>query len=119
MLVGAHRHRAGRRLDEAVEQRRGTGAAEVEQLQPQLVLPRAQVLGEVVGLQPVLVDLRVRVEASLAAASTPSTSTRAGPLAPTSTGAEVASAGSETRVENATTELLTGSPAARRNSGRA
>ena len=55
------------RLDEPVEQRDRAVAAELEQLEPELVLAGAQVLGQVVGLQAVHVALGVGVEAALAA----------------------------------------------------
>ena len=119
VLVRTQLHGSGGGHDEPVEQRRRAGAAEVEQLEPQLVLARSQVLGEVVGLQAVLVDLGVGIEAALAADLDAVDEHPRGPVGADQDLGLACVGRQRKRVEKATTELLTLPPAARRNSGRA
>ena len=65
--AGSHRDGARRGVDEPVEQRGRPVAAELEQLEAELVLAGAQVPGQLVGLQAVHVALGVGIEAALAA----------------------------------------------------
>src|SRR4051794_31873255 len=65
VAVGPQRHVAAVRRDDAVEQCDGPAAAEGEQLEPELVIARPQVLAKVVALQPVTVPLRVGIEPAL------------------------------------------------------
>ena len=66
-VVGPHGERAVRGVDERVEDRRGTRAAHVEQLDDDVVVARAEGGGQVVRLEPVEVALLVGVEPALPA----------------------------------------------------